>query len=157
MQTTPQTASPAPLPSTAPLGSRVVAYLRVSTDGKAEEGLSLEAQRRKVEAWAEVHGAQLVAVLVDEGRSAKNLDRPALQEALGLLRSGSADSLLVCNLHRLTRSVRDLLGLVDELFSRDGAGLVLIDEDLNTKTPAGRMVLTMLGAMSQWERDGRPE
>jgi site-specific DNA recombinase len=139
-------------PTVARSGSRVVAYLRVSTEEQAKEGLSLEAQRRKVEAWAELHGAELVAVLVDEGRSAKNLNRPALQEALGLLRSGSADSLLVCKLDRLTRSVRDLLGLVDELFSRDGAGLVSINEDINTTSAAGRMVLTMMGAMAEWER-----
>ena len=56
--------------------TRTVAYVRVSLDKQAEKGVSLEAQRAKVEAYAALYDLQLVEVIVDAGLSAKTLDRP---------------------------------------------------------------------------------
>jgi len=88
--------------------TRTVAYLRVSTDKQADRGVSLEAQRAKVESYAALFDLELVAIEVDAGVSAKSLARPALDRALAMLRAGKADALLVVKLDRLTRSVRDL-------------------------------------------------
>jgi len=95
--------------------TRAVAYLRVSTEQQRDHGVSLEAQRAKVQAYAALYDVTLVSVIVDAGVSAKTLDRPGLSEALSMLRTGKADALLVCKLDRLTRSVRDLGDLVFRL------------------------------------------
>ena len=133
--------------------TRTVAYLRVSTDKQADHGVSLEAQRAKVQAYAELFDLELVAIEVDAGESAKTLVRPALDRALGLLRNGKADALLVVKLDRLTRSVRDLCELVDRYF-RDGKhALMSVGEQVDTRSAAGRMVLNMLTVIGQWERE----
>src|ERR1700722_6247794 len=96
--------------------TRTIAYLRVSTDKQADRGVSLDAQRAKVEAYASLYDLELVEVIVDAGASAKTLDRPGLSKALGMLKTGQADALLVVKLDRLTRSVRDLCELVERYF-----------------------------------------
>ena len=93
---------------TTPAITRAVGYIRVSTDKQVDHGVSLEAQRTKLEAYAALYDIELVAVIVDAGVSAKTLQRPGLQQALGMLRHGEADALLVAKLDRLTRSVKDL-------------------------------------------------
>ena len=132
--------------------TRAIAYLRVSTEKQADAGVSLEAQRAKVEAYAALYDLELVTVEVDAGASAKSLDRPALARALAALEAGEAAALLVVKLDRLTRSVRDLGDLV-ELSNRQGWGLLSVSEQLDTRTAAGRMVLNILAAVSQWERE----
>jgi site-specific DNA recombinase len=134
--------------------TRVVAYLRVSTDKQADRGVSLDEQRARVEAYASLYGLELVAVEVDPGYSASTLDRPGLQRALGMLRRGEAGALLVAKLDRLTRSLRDLRGLVDELFRAEGgAALLSVADHVDTRTPGGRLVLSILGTVATWERE----
>jgi len=138
--------------------TRTAAYLRVSTDKQAEHGVSLDAQRAKVEAYASLYDLELVAVLVDAGVSAKSLDRPALSEALGLLDSGEAEALLVVKLDRLTRSVKDLGTLVERYFARpNGPALMSVSEQIDTRSAAGRLVLNVLASVAQWEREATGE
>jgi DNA invertase Pin-like site-specific DNA recombinase len=133
--------------------TRTVAYLRVSTDKQADRGVSLEAQRAKVEAYAALFDLDLVAIEVDAGESAKSLARPALDRALAMLRTGKADALLVVKLDRLTRSVRDLCDLVDRFFRDGKRALLSVGEQVDTRSAAGRMVLNMLTVLGQWERE----
>jgi len=133
--------------------TRTVAYLRVSTDKQADHGVSLDAQRAKVEAYANLYDLDLVAVEVDAGESAKSLDRPALARALATLKAGKADALLVVKLDRLTRSVRDLCDLVDRYFKGGKCALLSVSEQVDTRSASGRMVLNMLATIGQWERE----
>lgn len=133
--------------------TRTVAYLRVSTEKQADKGVSLEAQRAKVEAYAALYDLELVDVIVDAGVSAKTLDRPGLARALGMLRTGKADALLVVKLDRLTRSVRDLGELVERHFAPGKAALLSVGEQIDTRSAAGRLVLNVLASVSQWERE----
>jgi len=132
--------------------TRVVAYLRVSTQEQAEKGLSLAAQRAKVTAYAALHDLELVAVVVDAGVSAKTLDRPGLTRALAMLGT-TVDALLVVKLDRLTRSVRDLGALVEDHFAEGSAALLSVGEHIDTRSAAGRLVLNVLASVSQWERE----
>jgi len=132
--------------------TRVVGYVRVSTDGQAEEGVSLEAQRAKLAAYALAADLELVAIHEDAGVSAKTLARPGLQAALEDLKAGRADGLLVAKLDRLTRSVRDLGSLVEGYFS-SRFSLLSIADSVDTRTAGGRLVLNVLGSVAQWERE----
>lgn len=133
--------------------TRAVAYLRVSTEKQADKGVSLEAQRAKVEAYAALYDVTLVSIIVDAGVSAKTLDRPGLSQALAMIRTGKADALLVVKLDRLTRSVRDLGDLVTDYFACGRAALLSVGEQIDTRSAAGRLVLNVLASVSQWERE----
>jgi site-specific DNA recombinase len=132
-------------------GARVVAYLRVSTDQQAAAAVSLDAQRRRCEAYASLYDLEIVEFVLDAGASAKSLEREALQFALGRLESGHAEGLLVAKLDRLTRSVADLGQLLDGVFSRHV--LLSVAEQVDTRSAAGRLVLNILASVSQWERE----
>ncbi len=133
--------------------TRTVAYIRVSTDKQAEHGVSLEAQRAKVEAYAQLYDLDLIAVIEDAGQSAKSLERPGLNRALALLADGQADALLVVKLDRLTRSVRDLGDLLETYFHPGRWALMSVSENIDTRSAAGRLVLNVLASVSQWERE----
>ena len=131
--------------------TRVVAYIRVSTGKQVDEGLSLEAQRNKVELYASLHDLDLVEIVEDAGRSAKSLNRPGLQRCFHLLDSGVADAILVVKLDRLTRSLRDLWHVVEDRLK--DKRLISVYEHIDTQTAAGRLLFSILGAVSQWERE----
>lgn len=137
---------------TAPATTKAVGYIRVSTDKQADHGISLDAQRTKLTAYAALYDIELVAVIVDAGVSAKTLKRPGLQQALGMLKKGEADALLVAKLDRLTRSVKDLGTLLDEYFA-DAFTLLSVADSIDTRTAAGRLVLNVLMSVAQWERE----
>ena len=64
------------------MSTTAIGYIRVSTEGQAREGVSLDAQRDRIEAYARAKGLDLTEVLVDEGLSGKTIDRPALRPSL---------------------------------------------------------------------------
>jgi len=130
--------------------TRVIGYIRVSTEGQAEEGVSLAAQREKIECYAALYDLELVAVMEDAGASARTLKRPGLQAALAALTAGEAEGLLVAKLDRLTREVAGLGYLLDKYFGKSFA-LFSVGEQINGRTAGGRLVLHVLMSVSQWE------
>jgi len=134
----------------------VVGYVRVSTEQQAGEGVSLDAQRARLEAYAVAMELELVTICEDRGLSAKSLARPGLQTALAMLEDGKASGLVVTKLDRLTRSVRDLGDLVDRYFAARFS-LLSLSDSIDTRTASGRLVLHVLGAVSQWEREATAE
>jgi len=136
--------------------TRVIGYVRVSTVHQADGGVSLDAQQRKLELYAELHDLELVGIEIDAGASAKTLRRPALQRALAKLNAGEADGLLVAKLDRLTRSVCDLGTLVERYFA-DRFSLLSVADSIDTRSAAGRLVLNVLASVSQWEREATGE
>ncbi len=130
---------------------KAVGYVRVSTQGQAEEGVSLDAQESKVRAWAELNGAEEVVIFRDEGISGKRADnRPGLNAAIEAV--GKGDALVCYSLSRLSRSTKDTLGLAD-LLTKKEADLVSLSERIDTTTAAGKMVFRMLAVLSEFERD----
>jgi len=129
-----------------------VAYVRVSTEQQATEGVSLEAQQEKINAWCLLNDYQLVSVHVDAGLSGKRADnRPELQLALDqVTRFGGV--LVVYSLSRLARSTKDTIAISERL-EKAGADLVSLSEKIDTTTAAGRMVFRMLAVLAEFERD----
>jgi DNA invertase Pin-like site-specific DNA recombinase len=131
---------------------KAIGYVRVSTEKQADFGVSLEAQSEKVRAMAVVQGAELAETIVDAGESAKSLIRPGMARLLSLVDAGAVDTVIIAKLDRLTRSVKDLAELL-ERFTKRGVSLVSVAESLDTGTAAGRLVLNIMTAVSQWERE----
>lgn len=136
--------------------TRVVAYVRVSTEAQADIGVSLDAQRAKVAQYAALYDLDIVTVIEDAGQSAKSLQRPGLARVLAMLEAGEADGLLIAKLDRLTRSVRDLGTLLDRGFRARWA-LLSVAEQVDTRSAGGRLVLNVLASVSEWERDAIAE
>lgn len=136
--------------------TRVVGYIRVSTEHQADAGVSLDAQRAKLTAYAAAMELELVGIQVDAGVSAKTLERPGLAAALCELEAGRADGLLVAKLDRLTRSVRDLGELVERYFA-SRYSLLSVADAIDTRSAAGRLVLNVLASVAQWEREATAE
>jgi DNA invertase Pin-like site-specific DNA recombinase len=129
---------------------KAIAYVRVSTQGQVDEGVSLAAQEAKLRAWAELNNAESVRVFRDEGISGGRADnRPGLQAALAAVEAG--DALVVYSLSRLSRSTRHLLTLADDLRERR-VNLVSLSEKIDTTSATGELVFTLLAALAQFER-----
>ena len=115
--------------------------------------MSLDAQEARLRAQAAALGYGEVRVIREEGRSAKSLKgRPAMCECLDLLNSGEAVALIGAKLDRISRNTRDLLKIVDSA-DRHAWRLIVLDVNLDTATPVGRMVLTILAAVAEMERN----
>ena len=127
-------------------------YIRVSTTGQAVDGVSLEAQRARIEAYCLLNELELAAVFVDAGISGKRADnRPELQNALNAV--CGASGVLVCySLSRLARSTKDTIAISERL-DKAGADLVSLSEKIDTTSAAGKMVFRMLAVMAEFERD----
>src|SRR5688572_3482910 len=106
-----------------------VGYARVSTADQAQDGVSMDAQREKIEAWCQLNDCPLSEMFVDAGLSGGRADnRPGLQAALeAVARKGGV--LIVYSLSRLSRSTRDTLALSDRL-AKAGADLVSLSEKI---------------------------
>lgn len=129
---------------------QAVAYIRVSTEQQAQEGVSLDAQRAKIEHWCSANGYELAGVFVDAGVSGKRMDtRPELLKALASLKKGTA--LVAYSLSRLARSTKHLIE-ISELVAKKKADLVSLTESIDTTTATGRAMFQMLGVMAELER-----
>jgi DNA invertase Pin-like site-specific DNA recombinase len=130
-----------------------IGYVRVSTQEQATEGVSLDAQRDRIWDYCRLHAIKLIDIRADEGLSGSSLDRPGLQAALEMIRRGRGNTLIVAKLDRLSRSLKDVCTLVEELFGDERYHLLSLCGMVNTHSAAGRMVLMNLANFSQYERE----
>lgn len=151
--------------SSKPKTKRVISYGRVSTldqaynkDGNRREDASPEAQRSRcadhVRFLNSKHGAeyQILDHISDEGFSGKNTNRPGYQRMWDLITSKSIDFIVCSELSRVSRSVVDFLELVSHCEAHE-VDLVIIGLDLDTSSPIGRVMVIILMALAQFERE----
>lgn len=133
--------------------TRVIGYIRVSSEDQVREGVSLDVQEARIRDYCRAKDWHLMRVMRDEGKSAKDLKRPGLQEILNALpkRTRGWDGLVVVKLDRLTRSVKDLGTLMDA-FKRVRVGFTSIQESVDTSSPSGELFFNLVASVSQWER-----
>jgi site-specific DNA recombinase len=131
---------------------RFIAYIRVSTDAQANDGVSRDEQRARTIAYAAAAGGTVVAVYEDVASGAiKPQHRPGLVTARNQVLRGAADAILVTKLDRLSRSTVDLLAIFDA--SRRGkCPIVSVAEHIDTRSAAGEFFFTMLAGLAQMER-----
>lgn len=135
---------------------RVAIYPRVSTDMQAEEGYSLDGQISRCKAYCVSQGWEVVDIYFEDGESAKDLNRPELQRLLSDAEKGLFDVVLVYKLDRLTRSVRDLHSLLDT-FEKYGIKFRSATEIYDTTTAMGKLFITIVAALAEWERGNLAE
>ncbi|MEJ7594604.1 MAG: recombinase family protein [Planctomycetaceae bacterium] len=127
-------------------------YIRVSTEAQVNEGVSLEAQQAKIQAWCLANDVELAGVFIDAGISGKRADnRPELQNALTAV-SKAKGVLVVYSLSRLARSTKDTINIGERL-DKAGADLVSLSEKLDTTSAAGKMIFRMMAVLAEFERD----
>lgn len=114
-----------------------IAYIRVSTIEQNES--------RQLEGLKKYN----IDKIFEEKISAKNMSRPKLQEMLDFAREG--DSIYIWDFSRLARSTKDLLEIVEKIKGK-GINLISVKENLDTNTPTGKLMLTMIGAINEFER-----
>jgi DNA invertase Pin-like site-specific DNA recombinase len=131
---------------------KAIGYARVSTEGQAVDGVSLEAQQARIRAWCDANGYALVGLHIDAGLSGCRADnRPALQASIAEACKHKA-ALIVYSLSRLARSTKDAIAISERL-AKSGADLVSLSERIDTTTAAGKMVFRMLAVLAEFERD----
>lgn len=138
------------------MSTRVVAYLRVSTDRQAE-GFGLDVQEAAVRIWAKKHRARIAYVVTDSGVSGAEMNRPGLAEALGHVQAGRADAIVVPRLDRLARDLMlqewvraEVLRAGAQLRSADPVEDVYLVDDPDN--PTGTLVRQIMGAVAEYER-----
>ena len=138
---------------------RVFGYCRVSTDMQVQHGLSLDAQREEIMRTAADRGWLVEEIFVDGGFSAKNTDRPAFQRMTRALKDadGAISAIVVTKLDRLTRSLRDLVNMNEDLLEPHGCNLVAIHDGINTFETVSKMLLPFLEIIGQIERQNTGE
>ncbi len=130
---------------------RAIGYTRVSTDEQGRSGLGLADQRNLIEAECSRRSWSAPTVIVDDGYSAKSLRRPGIAAALEQLAAGDAQVLVAAKLDRLSRSVLDFAALMDRS-RREGWEVIVLDLGVDTSTPAGEMMASVVAAFAQYER-----
>ena len=128
---------------------RVCLYQRISTD-EDHQPTSLKTQRERLERYCEAMEDWRIVAAHEDQTSSTSLDRPGLQQALDLAREKRIDLLLVYRVDRLSRNVRQLAALCEELDQLDVV-LKSATEPFDTGSPAGRMMLQMLGVFAEFE------
>lgn len=135
---------------------RAALYTRVSTERQSQEGYSLEAQHDQLIEYAKNNKMQIFKIYSDPGVSAKNLNRPGIQELIRDLESGMFEAVVVHKLDRLTRNISDLYRLI-ELVNEKNVKLISLSEQIDTSNPMGRMFVYLLGIFAQMFRENLAE
>jgi site-specific DNA recombinase len=129
---------------------RVAVYLRISTD-EEHQPFSLDAQRHRLGAFIESQPGWTQTAVYEDQVSGAKANRPALDKALVDARAGRFDVLLVYRVDRFARSLKVLVGLLEEL-DRAGVAFRSATEPIDTATPTGRMLVQLLGVFAEFER-----
>ena len=130
---------------------RAFLYIRVSTQEQAQEGYSVGEQKERLIAYCKAHDWCIVEIYADPGYSGSNLNRPGIQKLIADI--SGCDIVVVYKLDRLSRSQRDTLYLIEDVFLPNNADFVSIQESFDTSTPFGKAMIGLLAVFAQLERE----
>ena len=138
--------------------SRAIAYVRVSSQRQVDEGVSIEAQIKRIREYARYKGMEIddKDIIIEEGVSGgvPIWERPGGRHLRTRLETGAYPHILTMRLDRMFRLVTDALATVDEL-ADSGISLHVVDMDgeaIDTSTSMGRFFLTIMAALAEMER-----
>ncbi len=142
-----------PAPAAFSLDNVADLYIRVSTTEQAEEGYSVGEQEARLRSYCSAMGFTVNAVHIDPGYSGATLNRPGINQVIKDVRSGCVKKVIVWKLDRLSRSQKDTLVLLEDVFLENGCNFVSLMESFDTATPFGRCIVGILAAFAQMERE----
>jgi site-specific DNA recombinase len=131
---------------------RPALYIRVSTEEQAVKGNSLYEQEERGIAYCKAMGWRQPVIYIDDGYSAKDINRPELTRLLESVQNKEHDTVITTKLDRLSRRLLDILKLVD-YFEKNSCSYASISESFDTSTSAGKLSLQVLGAVAEFERE----
>ena len=128
-------------------------YARVSTQEQAKEGYSIDEQIDRLKKYSEAMGWKEYKLYVDAGYSGGNIFRPELQNIIKDAKEGKLEKIVVYKLDRLSRSQKDTLLLIEDVFLANNCDFVSMSENFDTSTPFGRAMIGILAVFAQLERE----
>ena len=129
---------------------KVISLARVSTKSQAEEGLSLENQHSKIDAYCSLYGYEVVKRIDDIG-SGNNAKREGLTEALRMLRDGEATAISVYRIDRIARSLFLFQTLLEEYFKKGKYTLLSVEDKIDTSCPNSMLITNIIQTVAEWE------
>ena len=130
---------------------KVAIYVRVSTLEQAEKGYSITEQTERLQKYAEIKDWTVYDTFVDGGFSGASLERPALQKLISEV--DNYNGVLVYKLDRLSRSQKDTLHLIEDVFNKNNVSFISLNENLDTSTAFGKAMIGILSVFAQLERE----
>lgn len=131
---------------------KYIGYCRVSTDEQLN-GYGLDAQKASIEAYCSAMSYDMERIVVDEGLSGANMERPGIQEIIASMSECQYAGVIVFKLDRISRLLVDILNLNRDVFVPCGASLISVKEQFDTNTPIGRLMFQMIGGFAEFERE----
>ena len=117
------------------------------------EGYSIDAQKEFLVSYAKAKEFTEYEFYIDGGFSGKNLERPAIVKLINDVKNHKIDCVIVFKLDRISRSQKDTLYLIEEVFNKYNVGFVSIQENFDTTTPFGKAMIGILSVFAQLERE----
>lgn len=131
----------------------IAIYVRVSTSEQAMNGHSIDEQIERTKKYCDAMNWSVHKVYTDAGFTGSNMNRPALQNLIKDVKTGVITKVLVYKLDRLSRSQKDTLMLIEDIFLANGVDFVSMSENFDTSTPFGRAMIGILAVFAQLERE----
>lgn len=133
--------------------NKVAIYIRVSTASQADEGYSIDEQKAKLKTYCEIKDWKIYDTYIDGGFSGANTQRPELERLISDAKRKKIDIVLVYKLDRLSRSQKDTLFLIEDVFAKNDVAFISLQENFDTSTPFGKASIGMLSVFAQLERE----
>ena len=133
--------------------NKVAIYVRVSTTSQVEEGYSIDEQKAKLSSYCDIKDWNVYKIYTDGGFSGANTDRPALEGLIKDAKKRKFDTVLVYKLDRLSRSQKDTLYLIEDIFIKNNIAFLSLQENFDTSTPFGKAMIGLLSDFAQLERE----
>lgn len=132
--------------------SKAAIYVRVSTEEQAKEGFSLLAQEQTLKEYAKTLGYEIYKIYKDEGKSAKDLHRPALQQMLKDAEKHYFSAIIVYKLDRFSRSLKDLILTIEKLKEIE-IDFISMQDRIETASASGKLMFHIISSFAEFERD----
>lgn len=127
-------------------------YVRVSTQDQAQHGFSLDAQQDALKNYAQVLGYEVFKIYRDEGKSAKDLKRPEMQQMLKDAETKKFSAIFIYKLDRFSRSIKDLILTIDQLKTW-GVDFISLQDKIETASASGKLMFHIISAFAEFERN----
>lgn len=128
-------------------------YIRVSTDAQFEEGYSVDAQKEKLEQYCKLKDITDYEFYVDGGWSGSNIERPEMKRMITDIKNREVSAVIVYKLDRLSRSQKDTVFLLEDIFNPNECNFISLNENFDTTTPYGKAMIGILSVFAQLERE----